>query len=74
MQAVRISEEHDRRLARLADLTGRSKTYYVREAIEQFLEDREDRYIALQRLEEAKRGKTETISLDELEKELGLED
>ena len=34
MIAVRVPEEIEMRLDRLAKLTGRTKTYYVREAIE----------------------------------------
>ena len=62
--------ELDERLARLAKDTGRSKSYYVRRAIEDWLEDYEDYLIALQRLETDK-GR---IPLERLEKQLGLED
>ena len=59
----------EKRLGALADRTGRTKTYYAREAILRFLEDMEDEYIALSRLEKpAKRW-----TLDELEKEVDLE-
>ncbi len=46
MLAIRLKPELEARLARLAKLTGRTKTFYAREAIEQHLEDLEDYYLA----------------------------
>ncbi|OQA61627.1 MAG: Ribbon-helix-helix protein, copG family [Candidatus Atribacteria bacterium ADurb.Bin276] len=51
MIAVRVPEEIEKRLEKLAHQTGRSKTFYVREAILRHLEDLEDTYIAIDRLE-----------------------
>jgi RHH-type transcriptional regulator, rel operon repressor / antitoxin RelB len=51
MLAVRISDEMETRLDKLAKLTGRPKSFYVREALEAHLEEIEDIYIALYRLE-----------------------
>jgi RHH-type rel operon transcriptional repressor/antitoxin RelB len=69
MIAVRLDKDIENRLARLAKRTGRTKTFYVREAILEHIEDLEDAYIAEKRLK--KPGLTYT--LDEVEKELGLE-
>jgi RHH-type transcriptional regulator, rel operon repressor / antitoxin RelB len=66
---IRLPDEIDKRLDSLSTKTGRTKTYYVREAIIDHLEEMEDTYIALRRLE--KPGKT--YSLDEVEQELGLD-
>ncbi len=71
MQAVRLPKELDERLAKLARETGRTKSYYARRAIEEWLDEREDYVIALQRLEEVERG-GRTYSLDEAKRELGL--
>ena len=68
MLAVRLPEDIERRLADLAAKTGRTKTFYAREAILEHLDEMEDRYLAIDRLE--KRGKRWT--LDELEQELDL--
>jgi RHH-type rel operon transcriptional repressor/antitoxin RelB len=46
----------------------------VRESIRQYLDDIEDLYIAEQRLIDLRSGKSKTYSLEEVEKELGLED
>ena len=68
MLAVRISNEIESRLDKLAALTGRSKSFYVREALQAHLDEIEDTYTALYRLEHpAKRW-----TLEELEKGLDL--
>jgi RHH-type transcriptional regulator, rel operon repressor / antitoxin RelB len=50
MLAVRLPPELERRLDALAKKTGRSKSYYVREAIVRQIEDIEDYYLAHRRL------------------------
>jgi RHH-type rel operon transcriptional repressor/antitoxin RelB len=70
MIAVRLPPEIEKRLARLARKTGRSKTFYVREAILQYLEDLEDYYLAVRRIEEHLPG----VPLEEVERRLGLGD
>lgn len=70
MLGVRISKELDDRLKNLADKTSRSKSYYVKMAIEQLLEDQEDYLVALAAYE--KKGKR--YSAKEVEKILGLKD
>lgn len=66
MLALRLPDDIDQRLARLASRTGRTKSFYAREAILRHLDEIEDGYLALDRLE---RGGA-TVSLDELETEL----
>ncbi len=68
MLGIRLEPALERRLDRLAKKTGRSKSYYAREAIRQYLEDREDYLLGLSVLERDE----PTISLDELERRLGL--
>lgn len=50
MLAVRLDDETERRLAALAERTGRTKTFYAREAIEAHLGELEDFYLAEERL------------------------
>jgi RHH-type transcriptional regulator, rel operon repressor / antitoxin RelB len=50
MLALRLPPELEQRLDALAKKTGRSKSYYAREAILRQLEDIEDDYLARQRL------------------------
>jgi len=51
MLAVRLPSDIEQRIADLASRTGRTKTFYVREAIESHLDELEDKYLALDRLE-----------------------
>ena len=62
------------RLSALANKTGRTKTFYAREAILEYLDDLEDLYLAEKRLNNIKNGKTKTIKLNQLEREIGLAD
>ncbi len=69
MLAVRLPPDIEKRLERLARQTGRTKTFYAREAILRYLEELEDAHIALDRLENpARRG-----TLEELERGRDLE-
>jgi len=61
--------ELERRLEHLAQITGRNKSFYVRMAIHEFLEDREDYLLGLARLEQG--GKR--LSLKDVEKHLDLD-
>ena len=69
MLGIKLEPELESRLERLAKETGRSKSYYARLAIKQFLEDREDYLRGIAALERNE----SRISLDELERELGLD-
>jgi RHH-type rel operon transcriptional repressor/antitoxin RelB len=70
---VRIPDEIAERLDRLAQETHRTKSFYLREIIENHLEDIEDAYLAEKRLEDIRAGKTTTIPLSEAMKRLDLE-
>jgi RHH-type rel operon transcriptional repressor/antitoxin RelB len=72
--AVRLPDELNERLMALAKRTGRTASYYVREALEQHIDDLEDIYLAEQTLERLRRGEERTYTLDEVERELGLAD
>ena len=74
MLAIRLPEDIELRLGNLAKTTGRTKTFYAREAILEYLDNLEDLYLAEKRLSNIKNGKTKTIKLDQLERELGLAD
>ena len=66
---VRLGSDVEKRLDTLAKLTGRTKTYYIRQALEEKLNDLEDLYIAEQRLEEPE----QRWSLEQLERNDDLE-
>jgi RHH-type rel operon transcriptional repressor/antitoxin RelB len=74
MLALRLSAEIEDRLEALAKRTGRSKSYYAREAILEHLDDLEDVYLAEQRLADLRVGRSGTVPLADLMKRYGLED
>jgi RHH-type transcriptional regulator, rel operon repressor / antitoxin RelB len=74
MLAIRLPESIEKRLDRLAKRTGRTKTFYAREAILAHLEDLEDLYQAERNLDRIRSGKDRSIPLDEVIERHGLED
>jgi RHH-type rel operon transcriptional repressor/antitoxin RelB len=73
MLAIRLPDKIEKRLARLAKRTGRTKTYYAREAILKHLDDLEDIYLAEKRMEAIESGQVKTIPLEEVMRDHGLE-
>lgn len=74
MLAIRLPQDIENRLEALAQQTGRTKTFYAREAIVEHLEDLEDLYLAESRLQALRREEEQTVSLDEMMKRYGLAD
>lgn len=72
--SLRLPDEISDRLDQLAKATGRSKTFYMIEAIRDHLDDLEDLYLAEQRLIDVRAGRSKTYTLDEVERDLGLAD
>ncbi len=69
MASLRLGEELESRLDHLASSTGRTKTFYIRQLIEEHIDELEDRYISEQRLENpAKR-----LGNQEMRQKLGLD-
>lgn len=68
MLAIRLPAELEKRLDSLAKATGRTKTFYVREAILEHLDDLEDLYLAEQRLIDLRAGRSHTYTLEEVER------
>ena len=64
--AIRLSQSIEKRLEKLARRTGRTKTFYVREAILQHLEDLEEIYAAERVLERIRNGRERTIPLEDV--------
>ncbi len=68
MLAIKLPEEIENRLAELTAKTGRTKTYYVREVILEYLDEMEEKYLAVDRLEKAgKRWTLDELDRDQLE-------
>ena len=58
MLSLKLPADVESRLDRLAKATGRSKSYFAREAIEEHLDDLEDLYLAERRLSDLEAGKS----------------
>lgn len=72
MLAIRLPQSIEKRLEKLARRTGRTKTYYVREAILEHLQDIEDLYLAEGALERIRGAKEQTIPLKNVLKRHGV--
>ncbi len=72
MSAVSIRLEDDvlQRLSMLAKKTGRTKAFYIREAIQSHLEDLEDAYLSDVAIEGLGAGKDKVISSKEFWREM----
>ena len=69
MLSIRLDPDTERRLEELAAKTGRTKSYYAREALLEHLQEMEDRYIAIERLEHP----AQRWSLEDMERDADLE-
>ena len=74
MLAIRLPAEVEARLTALAKATGRTKTFYAREAILEHLENLEDQYLAEQRLIDNRAGRSSSVPLEDVMKRYGLDD
>jgi RHH-type rel operon transcriptional repressor/antitoxin RelB len=73
MLAIRLPPDLEERLAALAERTGRTKTFYAREAIMQHIDDLEDLYLAERELKQVRAGRSKTQSLADVMRAHGLE-
>lgn len=71
--SIRLAPEIEKRLDFLAAQTGRTKAFYLRQMIENGMDDLEDYYLAAEVLERLRKGEEEVYSSDVLRKDLGLE-
>lgn len=69
MIVVRLPKELEAKLAKVANETHRSKSYYIRKALAHFLDNHEDYLLAVARLEE----KNPRIPYEQIRKEFGLD-
>ena len=74
MLAIRLPSELEDRLENLAKATGRTKTFYAREAIVAHLDDLEDLFLEEQRLLGNREGRSESVPLEDVMKRYGLTD
>ena len=74
MLAIRLPADIENRLEALAKATGRTKTFYAREAILEYLDDLEDLYLAEQRLADIRAGRSQIVPLEDVLRQYGLAD
>ena len=70
--SIRLEPAIEQRLDQLAQITGRTRAYYLRELVVDGLDDLEDAYLAEQRLIDLKMGKSETVSLEQVMRRYGV--
>lgn len=74
MANVRLGNHLENRLAELAELTARSKTFYMKEALQKYLDEYEEELMILHTRDRIKKGLERTYTLEEVEEMLGLKD
>lgn len=72
--ALRLPEDLANRYDRLAKSTGRTKTFYMTEALAAEIDRLEYEYGLMKKVENYRAGRLATVTLDELEESLGLTD
>ncbi|MFI4888897.1 MAG: DUF6290 family protein [Steroidobacterales bacterium] len=72
--SIRLDKDLSARLDRLVRLTGRSKSFYVKQAIEDQIADLEELYLARKVAKRVAEGREGLVSLEDLERELGVAD
>jgi RHH-type rel operon transcriptional repressor/antitoxin RelB len=72
--SIRLPEDIDKRLDFLARQTGRTKAFYIREALTEKIDDLEDYDLAADVLERIRKGEEAAYSSAEVRKDLGLDD
>lgn len=71
--SIRLPSDVEDRLKTLAAKTGRTKSFYITEAICEHIEDLEDLYLAEARMIDIRAGRTKTVPLEEVMKRYGME-
>lgn len=72
MVTVRLPEELEQELNNLVSETGRTKSYYLTEALKSYLEDMKDRFELEKAIKDFYDGNQKTYTSDELREEFGL--
>ena len=73
MLALRLPADLEKRLDTLARATGRTKSFFVRKAIMEHLDDLEDIFVAEKRIADLESGRSTTIPIEEVMQRYGLE-
>ncbi len=71
--SIRLAPETEQRLDYLASQTGRTKAFYLREIIEQGIQEMEDYYLTADVLARVRQGKEQVHSAVDVKRDLGLD-
>jgi RHH-type rel operon transcriptional repressor/antitoxin RelB len=71
--SIRLAPETEQRLDHLASQTGRTKAFYLREIIENGIQEMEDYYLAADVLARVRQGKEQVYSAADVRRDLGLD-
>ncbi|MDD4836775.1 MAG: TraY domain-containing protein [Dethiosulfovibrio sp.] len=74
MLTIRLDEQLSSRLEALAKKTGKTKSWYASKAIEDYLDDMEDYYLAAEAIALSIKKGAKPVSSEEVRLELGLDD
>ena len=72
--SIRLPTDLEKRLNALAERTGRTRAFYLRQIIAAGLEEAEDLYLAQEVMGRVREGKEKVFTLDQVEQSLGLAD
>jgi RHH-type rel operon transcriptional repressor/antitoxin RelB len=72
--SIRLPEDIERRLEVMAEKTGRTKAFYIREMILTHIDEMEDYYLAADVVERLRKGHGRTFTAQEVRQDLGLDD
>lgn len=72
--SIRLPEEVERRLDALAEKTGRTKAFYIREMILTHIDEMEDYYLAADVVERLRKGRERTFPAQQVRQDLGLDE
>ena len=73
MMSIRLSKNLETRLSALSERTQRSKSFFVKKALEKFLEDEEEYQVAIEAYEVYLRSGKKSSSFEDIMKKHGLE-
>jgi RHH-type transcriptional regulator, rel operon repressor / antitoxin RelB len=72
--SIRLPEDIEHRLDVMAEKTGRTKAFYIREMILAHIDEMEDYYLAADVVERLRKGQSRTFTAQEVRQDLGLDD
>ena len=70
--SIRLPKDIERRLEAMAEKTGRTKAFYIRELILRHIDEAEDYYLAAEVVERLRHGQGQTFAAQEVRRDLDL--